>query len=163
MEMSLKPVSAVSHASGRAFIPGDPVRSVLLRREDGLLERLDCLESEAGAFQLEGPVLCRWSQVFREREASEAETRRNDLESMEAAFLGLYEEEDGDAGEAKARQRLKFFLALQLERKRILKPLASGRYRHGPTQKVFEVPQLEITPELIAEFGQEFGGLRFSR
>jgi hypothetical protein len=112
---------------------------------------MDALEEEREELQLPEAVLCQWSHRMREPAVSEAEARRAALQSAEEVFLSLYEDgQDGEAGAA--RDQLKFFLALQLERKRVLRPLGGGHYRHVPSKREFTVPQLELTPELVAGF-----------
>ena len=108
------------------------------------------LEAEQEERQREGAVSCRWSQWVKEKGITEAEERRAALQSADEVFLSLFEEqpEDGeDSNATEARERLKFFIALQLERKRILKPLGGRRFRHMPTKRELTVPDLEITPE----------------
>ncbi|NDV62439.1 hypothetical protein G0Q06_08260 [Puniceicoccales bacterium CK1056] len=154
MEVPIKSVGEQSFVSGKAFVPGDRVWSCLYRTDEGVLERVDVLEEEREQLNLDAGVLCKWSQMIKEREISEAEVRKADLQSTDEIFLSLYDEleEDGDdsAEIRETRDRLKFFLALQLERKRVLKPLGRGKFRHMPTKREFEVPQLELTPELVA-------------
>jgi hypothetical protein len=149
MDFPIRPVGEVCAVCGRAFVPGDRVWSCLFRGEDGAIGRVDALEEERKELQLPEAVLCQWSHRMREPAVSEAEARRAALQSAEDVFLSLYE--DGEANSADQDQ-LKFFLALQLERKRILRPLGGGRYRHVPSKREFTVPQLELTPELVAGF-----------
>lgn len=143
-----------SALSQQPFAPGDRVWSYLYRTADGAIERMDVLDSERGELNFEGGILCKWSQLIKERGVSEAEVRQAALKSTDDVFLSLYDEvgeEADDSPEAReARDRLKFFLALQLERKRVLKPLGRGRYRHMPTKRELVVPQLELTPELVS-------------
>jgi hypothetical protein len=154
MEIPIRAVSECSAISEKAFVPGDRVWSYLYRTANGALERADVLEQEREELNFEGGVLCKWSQLIKARETSEAEIRKAALQSTDDVFLSLYDDvEEGtdDSPEAReTRDRLKFFLALQLERKRVLKPLGRGRYRHMPTKREFDVPQLELTPELVA-------------
>jgi hypothetical protein len=152
MEFSIRPVAEVSAVSGKAFAPGDRVWSCLYRGEDGALGRLDALEEERDGLELPEAVLCQWSHRIREPALTEADQRRADLQSAEEVFLSLYEETEAETADDPARDQLKFFLALQLERKRILRPLGGGRYRHMPSRRELAVPQLELTPELVAGF-----------
>ena len=127
-----------------------------------MIERVDLHAGERGGIELPGPLLCQWQHVIQSKDTSEAEERRAALQSAEEVFLSLYDEPEGEGGQPlvnAARDRLKFFLALQLERKRILKPIGGGRYRHVPTKRELSVPSLEITPELISDFQQEIGML----
>lgn len=156
MDFSIRAVGEVSTVSGAPFSPGDRVWSYLYRTSDGSIERADVLEEERAYLQLDGGILCKWAHRIREPQASEAEIRREELKNTEEIFLSLYEEPE-ESGEtdpelAAERDRMKFFLAIQLERKRILRPLGGGRYRHMPSKQVFTVPELELTPELVAQY-----------
>jgi hypothetical protein len=158
MEISIRSVDAVSALSGNPFTPGDRVWSYLLRTTDGQLERMDILDNEREQLQPEGQIVCKWSHRIKDRDSSESEARRAALQSAEEVFLSLFEDLPGgeDTGDVEdTRARLKFFLALQLQRKRILKPLGKGRFKHMPTGRELMVPEIEITPELIAVFQQE--------
>ncbi len=159
MDIAIRSVSEESGLSGEAFVPGDSVWSYLFRSAEGLIERIDILDAEKDELELEGPVICKWGQKIKEKEISEAEERRAALQSADEVFLSLFEEdpegEEIEESVLRARERLKFFLALQLERKRVLKPLGGRRYRHMPTKRELKVPELEITPELIIEFQEE--------
>ena len=165
MDIAIRSVDKVSALSGTGFVPGDLVWSYLYRSSDGLLERLDILEGEQEQLELEGPVICRWSQRIKDRETSEAEEKRAALQSADEVFLSLFEDtgEEEDPAVTASRQRLKFFLALQLERKRILRPLGGRRFKHVPTQRELTVPELEITPELLTGFQDEIGHMGMPR
>ena len=158
MDIAIRPVGEISGLSETPFTPGDTVCSYLFRSGEGFIERLDVLEGEREALELEGAVICRWSQLIKDKGVTEAEERRAALQSADDIFLSLFEEVpegEEDSTTTGTRERLKFFLALQLERKRILKPLGGRRYRHMPTKRELAVPDMAITPELIADFQNE--------
>ncbi|HSH09551.1 MAG TPA: hypothetical protein VK995_04140 [Oceanipulchritudo sp.] len=160
MDISIRSVDEASALSGEAFVPGDLVWSYLYRGADGQLERMDIHERELEQLQLPGPVVCRWSQRVKSRSATEAEERRAALQTADEVFLSLFDdipEGEADPAALEARERLKFFLALQLERKRVLKPLGSRRYKHMPTKRELTVPDMEITSDLLASFQGEIG------
>ena len=162
MDISIRTVSSHCGISETEFQPGDRVWSILYRDESGVIERLDILSDELDRVELSGGILCRWSQGIKEPEVSEAEERRAALRSTEEVFLNLYEEDnEADPEEAvkEARDRLKFFLAIQLERKRILKPLRANVYRHLATKREYTVPALELTRELAVQFQQEMASM----
>jgi hypothetical protein len=154
MEFAIRSVSEASMVSGQTFVPGDRVWSVLYRTAEGAVERADVLAGERDQLRLEGEVLCQWGHRIKEPEVSEAEERRAALQSREEIFLSLFEAEEGEAEETpevrETRDRMKFFLSLELERKRILRPLGRGRYRHVASKRELTVPQLELTPDLVA-------------
>lgn len=158
MEFSIKPVGEACAASGKPFEPGERVRSVLVRTPEGLVERIDLLESEEAELPVEARVLCRWTHRIKKRDTSEAEARQAALQSAEDVFISLFEKNDREEEDPETlatRDRLKFFLALQLERKRVLKPVGGRRFRHTASGTVYPVPELEITPELVGEFSEE--------
>ena len=158
MDIAIRSVGKNSGISETPFHPGDIVWSYLYRTGEGFIDRLDILEGEREQLQLEGPVICRWSQRIKEKGVSEAEEKRSALQSADEVFLSLFEEGQEPAEEGlvdETRERLKFFLALQLERKRILKRLGGRRFRHMPTKRELTVPDMEITPELITAFQEE--------
>lgn len=153
MELSIKTVGECSSISGVPFAVGDEVWSYLYRGGEGQIERADVLAQERGDLQLEGGFLCRWCHRIRERGATEAELRREALQNSEAVFLSLYEEGGEEAAAPESgltRAQLKFFLAVQLERKRVLRHLGPGRYRHVALKRVFEVEEFPFTPELVS-------------
>lgn len=159
MDISIRSVGEACALSGKAFEPGDRVWSCLYRTAEGFVERTDVLEEELPNLELDDALLCKWSQVIKPREVTEAEEKRAALQSADDVFLSLFEEaESAEAAPVEvdaARGRLKFFLALQLERKRVLRPLGGRLFRHMPTKRVVTVPDLDITPELIADFQEE--------
>ncbi len=157
MEISIRSVDEACRVSGESFIPGNRVRSYLFRNEEGLIDRVDVLEGEMVNLVIEGTIICSWGHRIKEKETTEADEKRAALQSADEVFLSLYEEnpEEADDFLDEARDRLKFFLALQLERKRILKPLGNRKFRHMPTKREFAVPDLEISPELIVQFQEE--------
>jgi len=161
MDLSIQSVGSASVLSGKAFSPGDRIWSVLFRTAEGGFERADVFEAEREAFKPEGDILCQWGHRVKPVRTTEADEKRAELQTAEEVFLSLFEadaEDDGEGVQA-TRDRLKFFLSLQLERKRILRPLGGGRYRHMPSKREYRVPQLELTPELVAShLKEDLGG-----
>ena len=158
MDIAIRSVGEVSAVSGEEFRPGDRVWSCLFRTAEGLVERLDVLESERDELEIGERVLCKWSHTIKPRVESEADARRAALESADDVFLSLFEDPKTDEGEAElgeTRDRLKFFLALQLERKRVLKPLGNRRFRHVPTGREVSVPEIPVTQDLVRAFEKE--------
>lgn len=166
MDLSIQSVGTESVLSGKPFAPGDRIWSVLYRSPEGGYERADVFEEEREDLKPEeGAILCQWGHRVKPVRTSEADEKRAELQTAEEVFLSLFEADEGDGEEAPAegvkatRERLKFFLSLQLERKRILRPLGGGRYRHMPSKREFRVPQLELTPELVAShLKEDLGG-----
>jgi hypothetical protein len=151
MELNLQPRSAACCVSGRAFAEGERVVSFLVRRPDGEVLRADALESDAPRYQPDGFVICRWTRVFKPRPAGENPERELKL-TAEALFISLADPAAEPTAEA---IRLTRFLALMLERKRLLRNRGrtpdgtKDRYEHARTKDMYEVPSGELTPEFF--------------
>jgi hypothetical protein len=152
MELTLQPRASACLVSGRAFTEGDRVVSFLLQTETGDVVRADVLEAEAAAFAPGGFVVCRWVQVFKPRLGPEAAARTLKL-TAETLFLTLADPATEPTPE---NARLVRFLALMLERKRVLRPkgLTPDRtreiYEHARTKQLHEVPAVDLSPEFFA-------------
>ncbi len=160
MELEIQPLARKSYVSGREFAPGLRIESFLFRAEDGGLVRADILAEEAGDFEIPGNLICRWGQTVKDRSDPEANARKSAMQSAEAVFLALFDEEDEAAAEGSAagapsagtgeeRALLRHLLALMLERRRVLRRSGRGRYWHPKEKRSFEVPDVEIVPERL--------------
>lgn len=154
MEWHIPPVSRKSRLTERAFEEGDRVSSSLVRLEDGSLERFDALASEAGeaAFQGQGQLVCRWDVTFKpKRDEGKDEEEAMEL-TAENLFASLFEGEEEPSQE---NAKLKHFLALILERRRLLRLERRGssfdQYIHRPTKIRYFVPAVELDPEFFVE------------
>jgi hypothetical protein len=151
MELNLQPRSFSCAVTGRAFVEGDRVASLLVRRDAGDVGRYDALESEAASLLPEGFVACRWVQVFKEQSKEDNPERTLKL-NAETLFLTLA---DPSTEATPETARLVRFLALLLERKRVLRPRGPAPggerdlYEHARTKQVFEVPAIELSPEFF--------------
>lgn len=161
MELQLKPIGRHSTVSGQAFEPGQKAISWLFLGADGGLLRADALEAEEPAVQIDGTLLCKWRRIVREP-GENATARRQALLTAEDLFLALHPGEPGDgdevetmgpemAGDSETTAALKHLLALMLERKRILKPLAGqpDRYLHPRSRRVFTVEPVDLTAGIV--------------
>ena len=152
MELNLQPRAISCRVSGQPFQEGDRVASLLVRTEAGPVARLDALEANAAALQPGGFVACRWVQVYKPQAREENRDRTLKL-TAENLFATLADPSTEPSAET---DRLVRFLALLLERKRVLRPRGPaptpGRdlYEHAKTKQSFEVPSLELTPEFFA-------------
>ena len=152
MEMHLQPLATTCLVSGEPFVEGARVASFLVRVGAAMeIVRYDVLEAHAGNFSPEGFIACRWVQAYKPRRAGENPDRALKLTS-ESLFVTLA---DPTTEPTPENTRLLQFLALMLERKRILKPRgrsADGernRYEHAKSKAIFEVPVGELTPEFF--------------
>lgn len=160
MDWVIKSLGKASFLSGKTFIPGEKVTSVIYRGPEGL-QRVDLSEADATGWQAPGDVLGKWNR--KAEDESEAARRRSALASAEEVFLAFIQE-PGGAGEDK--NLLLQLLALLLERKRILRPQgkpADGRqrYLHTRLQQEFSVPHGDLTPERLVTVREQLHHLAF--
>jgi len=152
MELNLQPRASTCFISGIPFKEGDRVASLLARKESGEVVRYDALEANAGSLVPEGFVACRWVQVFKAHPRAGDADRALKL-TADNLFLTLADPSTEASAET---DRLVRFLALLLERKRLLRPRGrspdGGRdlYEHSRTKQLFEVPAIELSPEFFA-------------
>ncbi|MEO5957552.1 MAG: hypothetical protein ABIZ49_11410 [Opitutaceae bacterium] len=149
--MHLQPLASSCFVSGEPFAEGERVASYLVRSPGLEIVRHDLLEAHAARFSPEGFVACRWVQVFKARRPGENSDRALKL-TAENLFFALAD----PATEATPENtRLVQFLALMLERKKVLRP--KGRsgdgernvFEHAKTKQMFEVPAGELTSEFF--------------
>lgn len=149
-DLSIRSVETACAISGQAFKIGDRVVSFLHVGESGEIERKDCMESAVSEDSLPAQPICRWSQVYRDRSDGEAANRRAALQTAEEVFLHLIDEPPvDDPAVMESRARLKFLLALQLERKRILRAAGTGSYLHIKSKRHIRVEELPLTADLL--------------
>jgi hypothetical protein len=151
MELNLQPRAQACFVSGQPFQEGDRVQSVLARTESGSVVRYDVLESQAAALAPEGFVACRWVQAYKPPAKGENAERNLKL-TAETLFLTL---SDPSTEPSPANDRLVRFLALMLERKRLLRQKgrtadsAKDLYEHTKTKQIHEVPNIDLGPEFF--------------
>src|SRR5688500_9905935 len=152
MEMHLQPLGTTCSLSGVAFVEGARVASYLVRSGAALeIVRYDVLESQIANFTPEGFVACKWVHAFKPRRPGENSDRALKL-TAENLFVALA---DPTTEPTPENTRLVQFLALMLERKRILRPKGKSAdrernvFEHAKTKQMFEVPVGELTPEFF--------------
>jgi hypothetical protein len=151
MELNLQPRALSCFVSGQPFQEGDRVASLLVQPEAGGVVRYDALEAQAGALAPEGFVACRWVQVFKPQAKDENRDRTLKL-TAETLFLTLADPSTESNPET---DRLVRFLALLLERKRLLRPRGKAPggekdlYEHSRTKQMYPVPAIELTAEFF--------------
>lgn len=161
MEMNLQPLAPACQTSGRPFTEGDRVVSRLVRPPDGEMTRCDVLESEEGGLRPEGELICRWVQVFKPKAKEENPDRVLKL-TAENLFLTLA---DSTNEPNPANTPLLQFLALMLERKRVLRlrgRTADGEcslYEHMPSRRMYEVPVGDMSPEFFVKIQEQLSVL----
>jgi hypothetical protein len=162
MEMHLQPLANTCFVSGEPFVEGARVASFLVRNAAMEIVRYDVLEQHAGNFAPEGSVACRWVQFFKPRRPGAENQDRALKLTAENLFMTLA---DPTTEPTPENTRLVQFLALMLERKKILKPRgrsadgARNRFEHAKTKQIFEVPVGELTPEFFVAVQEQLSVL----
>lgn len=161
MEMNLQPLAPASRASSRPFADGDRVLSYLVRGAGGEFVRHDVHASEEAEFHPAGAELCRWVHVFKPK-PKEANPERTLKLTAENLFLTLAD----PANEPNpANTPLLQFLALLLERKRLLRPrgrTADGErnlLEHLHTHQMYEIPVGDLSAEFFVRIQEQLGVL----
>lgn len=146
MDLTLQPLAVKCCVSGREFADGDRVVCYLVREADGLSGRRDLLESEDANLQRPAEVFCRWVIRYKPRRGEENADRALKL-TAESLFLTLA---DPANPPDETNTPLLRFLALMLERKKVLKPRgltpdgARQLLEHMRSHQVYEVPVGEL-------------------
>lgn len=161
MEMNLQPLAKSCFVSGEPFVEGARVASYLVRSASLEVVRYDVLETHIGNFAAPGYIACRWVQAYKPRKQGENQDRALKL-TAESLFMTLA---DPTTEPTPENTRLLQFIALMLERKKILRPrgLSSdgvrNRYEHAKSKQMFEVPIGELTPEFFVAVQEQLSVL----
>lgn len=186
MELTLHPIANKCFVSGREFQENDRVVSYLVREAPapgqtaGEIARRDLLESEDGRFMPPAFVYCRWVVAFKQRKADEnpdltlkltAEnlflTLASPVNVPEDTVLGTnpgFAAANRGAGSSINTPLLQF-LALMLERKKLIKPRGLSEdgqrnvYEHRATHQLYEVPVGELNAEFFQKIQEHLGVL----
>jgi hypothetical protein len=157
MDLQLQPLSPACFVTQQPFAEGNRVASYLVRAKTGEVLRYDLLESAASGFAPEGTVACRWVHVFKPKKANENPERELKL-TAENLFITLAD----PATEVNAENtRLLQFLALMLERKRLLRPKGTtadrskNLFEHAKTKQIFEIPAGELSPAFFVQVQEQ--------
>jgi len=137
MELNLQPLAYACYVTGEPFAEGQRVASYLVRDpKNPEVLRFDVLETAVPDFVPLGFVACSWTQAFKPRRAGENPDRAMKL-TAENLFITLA---DPLTDPTEENSRLLQFLALMLERKRILRP--KGKNPEG-TKKPLRARQIQ--------------------
>lgn len=161
MELHLQPLAPACAVSGEPFVEGARVASYLVRATTMEIVRYDVIEAHAANFAPEGFVACRWVHVFKPRKPGDTSERDLKL-TAETLFMTLADPLTEPTVES---TRLLQFLALMLERKKLLRPKGKSAdrerniYEHAKTKQLFEVPGGELTPEFFVAVQEQLSVL----
>jgi len=154
MDLNLQPLATACFVSGERFAEGSRVVSLLVRNAQMEVARYDVLETQRNELAVEGTLVCSWVQPYKPRQKQENPDRALKM-TAENLFLTLADPSNEPDAET---LRLIQFLALMLERKRILRPKGTrsddegrlhARYEHAKSKQVFEMPQADFSPEFF--------------
>jgi hypothetical protein len=176
IEWNVRPGAKNSSISGNPFNEGDRIICLLFATDKpGELGRVDLLASELETFETKGLLLGRWTRVVKNHVDEAREAQRMTEASAESLFFSLFEnespadlamsEEEHPSSAAALRAILQHFLALLLERRKILKVvgkrLFKGQqtYLHLKEKRHFEVPICDLSAANIAQIQGVIGDL----
>jgi hypothetical protein len=123
--------------------------------------RYDVSESAGEGFTVPGFVACSWGHIFKPRKAGQNPERELKL-TAENLFVTLADPANEIAPE---NERLVQFLALMLERKKLLRPKgrsADGTrnlFEHAKTKQIYAVPAGELSPEFFMSIQEQLSVL----
>lgn len=169
MELNLHPIATKCCVSGREFAEHDRVVCYLVREEpapgsgqaSGLTGRRDLLESEDANLAKPAEIYCRWVVVFKPRLLQENADRNLKL-TAETLFLTLA---DPANPPSETNTPLLQFLALMLERKRLIKlrgKTEDGQrqiFEHMPSHQMYEVPVGNLDQAFFMKIQEQLGVL----
>ncbi len=159
MELNLQPLAAACFVSGRPFDAGERVASYLVRPREFEIVRYDLRADQAAGFAPDGVVACRWTHLYKPR-TKDGNPERTLKLTAETLFLTLA---DPGAELTPENARLVQFLALMLERKKVLRPkgkAADGErdlFEHAKSKQLYEVPAGAMTPEFFTSLQDQLG------
>jgi hypothetical protein len=161
MELNLHPIATKCFVSGRDFAENDRIACYLAREASGEVIRRDLLELEDGRFMPPAFIYCRWVVAFKQRKAGENPALTLKL-TADNLFLTLAD----PANEPNATNTpLLQFLALMLERKKLIKPRGISEdgqrqiYEHMATHQLYEVPLGDLNADFFQKIQEHLGVL----
>lgn len=168
MELNLHPIATKCYVSGREFAEHERVVSYLVREATGEVARRDLLESEDGRFMPPAFVYCRWVTAYKPRRDDNSD--RNLKLTAENLFLTLAipagaTTETIDESSQGINTPLLQFLALMMERKRLIKPVGYSEdgarqvYEHRASHQRYEVPVGDLNQEFFIKIQEHLGVL----
>lgn len=177
MELNLHAIATKCYVSGRDFAENDRVVSYLVREAPatgsgqgaGEVARRDLLESEDGRFMPPAFIFCRWVVAYKPRRGDDNSERNLKL-TAENLFLtlaipsGATSDTIDDSSQGINTPLLQF-LALMMERKRLIKPVGLSEdgtrqvYEHRASHQRYEVPVGDLNQEFFIKIQEHLGVL----
>lgn len=162
MELNLQPHATTCYVTGKSFDEGERIVSFLVRNSTSEeVMRYDVLESSREGFAPSGEIACNWAHPYKPRKAGENPERELKL-TAENLFVTLADPANELAPE---NERLVQFLAMMLERKKLLRPkgrAADGKrnlFEHAKTKLIYAVPAGELNPEFFISIQEQLSVL----
>ena len=161
MELNLHPIATKCFVSGRDFAENDRIACYLAREASGEVIRRDLLELEDGRFMPPAFIYCRWVVAFKQRKAGENPALTLKL-TADNLFLTLA---DPTNEPNTTNTPLLQFLALMLERKKLIKPRGISEdgqrqiYEHMATHQLYEVPLGDLNADFFQKIQEHLGVL----
>ena len=162
MDLNLQPLASSCFVTGTPFGDGERVISFLMRSETSEeVMRYDVAVSARERLTVPGTVACSWGHVFKARKVGENPERELKL-TAENLFVTLA---DPAIEIAPENERLVQFLALMLERKKLLRPKgrstdgARNLFEHAKTKLIYAVPAGELNPEFFMAIQDQLSAL----
>lgn len=184
MELNLHPIAIKSFASGHEFIEHERVVSYLLRESTGEVARRDLLESEdkpdfakgdfgslaaGGGVRAPAFVYCRWVVGYKpRRDENSAQTLKLTAENLFLTLAipaGSLSTSEIESGQTAVNTPLLQFLALMMERKKLIKPVGKTEdglrhiYEHRASHTLYEVPVGDLNVEFFQKIQEHLGVL----
>jgi hypothetical protein len=185
MELNLHPIATKSFASGHEFQEQERVVSYLVRESSGEVVRRDLLASEdqpafaRGDFGAAAPggeikppafVYCRWVVAYKPRKDDNSAqmlklTAENLFLTIAIPAGSLSSSEDPGTQLSAINTPLLQFLALMMERKKLIKPRGlteDGQrhlYEHMASHQMYEVPVGDLNVEFFQKIQEHLGVL----
>jgi|GEM_PF-150505 len=142
MELTLHSLGKNCRVTGREFVEGERVVSFLVREANNEIARHDLLATEVERYERPAFVFCSWTLAYKAKRTEENPDRAMKL-TAENLFVTLA---DPLAEPNDENTPLLQFLALMLERKKVLKPRGLNAdktkqvYEHAKTRLTYEIP-----------------------
>lgn len=151
MDWNITPLAKKSYLSDVNFEKGDRIASILTRIDPETVERIDVLVSEETQVELPGVSVCRWTHVYKPKQVTDGKEEAEAMKlTADNLFISLFEGEEDPSPE---NGKLKQFLALMLERRRVLRVKEKGAgsvlYVHRPSKNEYSVRNVELDPDFF--------------